>query len=193
MNESILERFKKQVEEDRLNENNELPKDTSLSNPMDKKEYEKQLEALRNSEIDIENKYKQAMNRLVHLKENELSEDGNIKEVEITKNIACELLVKINNLITLEEYQWIHIVSNGVKFPIDKTVEICEKYDLPHVPIVDDNYILPDTLDELQAYVEGQKSLIDNLPREGIVFYDKETGQQYFKFVSPEFLMKYHN
>ena len=29
MNESILERFKKQVEEDRLNENNELPKDNS--------------------------------------------------------------------------------------------------------------------------------------------------------------------
>lgn len=35
------------------------------------------------------------------------------EEVEITKNIACELLVRINNLITLEEYQWIHIVSNG--------------------------------------------------------------------------------
>ena len=38
MNESILERFKKQVEEDRLNENNELPKNTSLTNPMNKKE-----------------------------------------------------------------------------------------------------------------------------------------------------------
>lgn len=86
-----------------------------------------------------------------------------------------------------------HIVSNGVKFPMDKTVEICEKYGLPHVPIVNDNYILPDTIDELQAYVEGAQSMIDGKPREGIVFYDKETGQQYFKFVSPEFLMKYHN
>ncbi len=86
-----------------------------------------------------------------------------------------------------------HIVSNGVKFPMDKTVEICEKYGLPHVPIVDDNYILPDTIDELQVYVEGAQSMIDGKPREGIVFYDKETGQQYFKFVSPEFLMKYHN
>lgn len=86
-----------------------------------------------------------------------------------------------------------HIVSNGVKFPMDKTVEICEKYGLPHVPIVDDNYILPDTIDELQAYVEGAQSMIDGKPREGIVFYDKETGQQYFKFVSPNFLMKYHN
>ena len=86
-----------------------------------------------------------------------------------------------------------HIVSNGVKFSMDKTVEICEKYGLPHVPIVNDNYILPDTIDELQAYVEGAQSMIDEKPREGIVFYDKETGQQYFKFVSPEFLMKYHN
>ena len=86
-----------------------------------------------------------------------------------------------------------HIVSNGVKFSMDKTIEICEKYGLPHVPIVDDNYILPDTIDELQAYVEGAQSMIDGKPREGIVFYDKETGQQYFKFVSPEFLMKYHN
>lgn len=86
-----------------------------------------------------------------------------------------------------------HIVSNGVKFPMDKTVKICEKYGLPHVPIVDDNYILPDTIDELQAYVEGAQSMIDGKPREGIVFYDKETGQRYFKFVSPDFLMKYHN
>ena len=85
-----------------------------------------------------------------------------------------------------------HIVSNGVKFPMEKTVEICEKYDIPHVPILDTNYILPDTLEELQAFVEGEGSRIDGLPKEGIVFYDKKTGQQYFKFVSPEFLIKYH-
>ena len=48
-------------------------------------------------------------------------------------------------------------------------------------------------IEELQAYVESEGSRIDGLPREGIVFYDKETGQQYFKFVSPDFLMTYHN
>ena len=85
-----------------------------------------------------------------------------------------------------------HIVSNGVKFPMDKTVEICEKYGLPHVPVVNDNYIFPDTIEELQQYVESEQSQIDGKPREGIVFYDKETGQQYVKFVSPEFLIKYH-
>lgn len=85
-----------------------------------------------------------------------------------------------------------HIVTSGVKMPMDKVVEICEKYDLPHVPIIDDNYILPDTIEELQAFVESEGSKIDGLPKEGIVFYDKATGQRYFKFVSPAFLDKYH-
>lgn len=91
------------------------------------------------------------------------------------------------------EIRVFHMVSDGKKFPMDKTVEICEKYGLPHVHIVDDNYIFPDTIDELQAFVENEGSEIDGKMREGIVFYDKATGQQYFKFVSPEFLLKYHS
>lgn len=96
---------------------------------------------------------------------------------------------------SLNEHQAMifHIVSNGKKIPMDKVVEICEKYDLPHVPIIDDNFIFPDTLDELQKFVEGEGSKVDGKPREGIVFYDKATGQQYTKFVSPEFLLKFHN
>ena len=86
-----------------------------------------------------------------------------------------------------------HIVSNGKKFPMDQTIEICEKYGLPHVPIINDNYILPDTIKELQAYVESAPSKIDGKMKEGIVFYDKATGQQYFKFVSPEYLLKFHS
>lgn len=85
-----------------------------------------------------------------------------------------------------------HILSNNVKMPMEKVVELCEKYDLPHVPIINNNYILPDTIEELQTYVESASSAIDGLEKEGIVFYDKETGTQYFKFVSPSFLMKYH-
>ena len=85
-----------------------------------------------------------------------------------------------------------HILSNNVKMPMEKVVELCEKYDLPHVPIIDNNYILPDTIEELQAYVESASSAIKKKKKEGIVFYDKETGTQYFKFVSPSFLMKYH-
>lgn len=121
--------------------------------------------------------------------------DYNLSNVAIQAEIYGDGIQKRDYSLHNGEHHMavFHIVSNGVKFPMDKTVGICEKYGLPHVPIIDDNYILPDTIDELQAYVEGAQSMIDGKPREGIVFYDKETGQQYFKFVSPEFLMKYHN
>ena len=86
-----------------------------------------------------------------------------------------------------------HIVSNGVKFPMDKVVELCVQYHLPHVPVLNYNYIFPDTIEELQTFVESTSSCIDEKEKEGIVFYDKKTGQTYTKFVSPIFLMKYHN
>lgn len=85
-----------------------------------------------------------------------------------------------------------HIVSNREKMPMDKVIEIAEKYDIPHVPIVCDEYIFPNSLEEVQMFVESAPSKIDGKPREGIVFYDKETGQTYTKFVSPSYLMKYH-
>lgn len=130
----------------------------------------------------------------------------NLKEI-ITKilndynlpNVAIQAEIYGNDVqkrdYSTKEHQMavFHIVSNCVKFPMDEVVEICEKYGLPHVPIVDDNYIFPDTIEELQEYVESEPSKIDGLAREGIVFYDKATGAQYVKFVSPNFLMKYHS
>lgn len=85
-----------------------------------------------------------------------------------------------------------HIVTNKEKYPMEKVVEICEKYGLPHVPVLNTEYYFPKDIEELQKYVESAPSMIDGKPREGIVFYDKETGQIYTKFVSPEFLLKYH-
>lgn len=121
--------------------------------------------------------------------------DYSLSNVAIQAEVYGDGIQKRDYSLSNGEHQMavFHIVSNGVKFPMDKTVEICEKYGLPHVPIVDDNYIFPDTIEELQTYVEGENSRIDGKPREGIVFYDKATGQIYTKFVSPNFLMKYHS
>ena len=58
------------------------------------------------------------------------------------------------------------------------------------MPILDINYVLPDTVDELLEYADG-KSVIDGLEREGIVLRSKD-GKQSFKAVSNEFLIKYH-
>ena len=69
--------------------------------------------------------------------------------------------------------------------------ELLKKYNIPCVPIVDDNFILPDTVDELLDYATGN-SMVDGKMREGVVFRALD-GIQSFKAVSNEFLLKYHN
>ena len=68
--------------------------------------------------------------------------------------------------------------------------EFLKKYNIPCVPIVDNNFILPDTVDELLDYATGN-SVVDGKMREGIVFRSLD-GSQSFKAVSNEFLLKYH-
>ena len=68
---------------------------------------------------------------------------------------------------------------------------LAEKYDIPWVPILDENFKMPETVDELLEMATGE-SVIDGLPREGFVFRSKD-GKKSFKAVSNEFLLKYHN
>lgn len=74
--------------------------------------------------------------------------------------------------------------------PIEMS-EILYKKSIPCVPIDNTNFILPDSIEELRAYVNKDSSSIDGLMREGLVFRSLD-GAHSFKCVSPEFLLKYH-
>lgn len=69
--------------------------------------------------------------------------------------------------------------------------EILAEYGIPWVPIVDEHFVLPDTVEELLA-IATDKSVIDGGMREGLVFRSQD-GTRSFKAVSNEFLLKYHN
>lgn len=88
-----------------------------------------------------------------------------------------ELLVF--NLITPQTGRWNSLMAR----------EIVKSMGMKFVPIVDDKYVLPDTVDEILEYATGKSKLGDTL-REGIVFRTVD-GSQSFKAVSPKFLMKY--
>ena len=118
--------------------------------------------------------------------------DYKLENVAIQAEIYGEGVQKRDYSTKEHKIAVFHIVTNRQKYPMDKVIEICEQYNLPHVSIVDDNYIFPDTIEEVQEFVEGAPSAIDGKAREGIVFYDKKTGQTYTKFVSPKYLMKFH-
>ena len=66
---------------------------------------------------------------------------------------------------------------------------ICENKGFNFVPILDEHYILPDTVDEVLEYADGQSTLADTM-REGIVFRSRD-GKQSFKAVSNKFLLKW--
>ena len=66
-----------------------------------------------------------------------------------------------------------------------------KEFGITWVPIIDTEFILPDTVDELLAYATD-KSKVDGGMREGVVFRSPD-GTQSFKAVSNEFLLKYHS
>lgn len=68
---------------------------------------------------------------------------------------------------------------------------VCSAYGIPWVPILNENFILPDTVDELLTIATGE-SICDHGMREGLVFRSQD-GTKSFKAVSNEFLLKYHN
>ena len=85
------------------------------------------------------------------------------------------------NFITSKEGRWDSV----------RAAKFMAQYNIPWVPILDENYILPDTIEELRAFSHSEGSRIDGVIKEGIVFRSQD-GSISFKCVDPEFLMKYH-
>lgn len=74
--------------------------------------------------------------------------------------------------------------------PIEMT-EFMKPFNIPCVPVVDEHFVLPDTVEEL-LNIATDKSAVDGGMREGLVFRSMD-GSQSFKAVSNEFLAKYHD
>ena len=77
------------------------------------------------------------------------------------------------------------------RFNPSAMTSILKDYNVPCVPIVDESFVMPDTVEELLE-IATDKSKVDGGMREGLVFRSAD-GVKSFKAVSNEFLMKYHN
>lgn len=82
------------------------------------------------------------------------------------------------------------VISTKGRLNSIESRDIMAKYGIPWVPILRDDYILPDTIDEVLTYAEGI-SEVDGDPREGLVFRSLD-GVKSFKAVSNSYLLKYH-
>ena len=82
------------------------------------------------------------------------------------------------------------IFSNRGRLNSKEAAEIMEEFGIPWVPIIDEHFILPDTVEELLE-IATDKSVVDGGMREGLVFRSQD-GTKSFKAVSNEFLLRYH-
>lgn len=82
--------------------------------------------------------------------------------------------------------------KNGMKErfnPMEMT-NILKEFNIPCVPIVDENFVIPETCKELLEFAGGL-SKIDGGMREGVVLRSQD-GAKSFKAVDNNFLLKYH-
>lgn len=82
------------------------------------------------------------------------------------------------------------IFSDRGRLNSRESADIMKEFGIPWVPIIDEHFILPDTVEELLNIATGE-SAVDGGMREGIVFRSQD-GSNSFKAVSNEFLLKYH-
>jgi hypothetical protein len=88
------------------------------------------------------------------------------------------------------------IDSEQGKYDIRDAAKIWKDYDMEIVPIVDENYILPDDFEEFKKSAEGyyDASVCEGKSkqrREGFVYYKTTDPNFSFKNVSREYLLKH--
>jgi len=80
-------------------------------------------------------------------------------------------------------------IKNRRYYNYDEFIEFSKKYEIETVPIVDDNFVLPETVQELLKYSNGYDELIPGVKvmREGVVIRRREDYSISFKVKSPEY------
>lgn len=90
-----------------------------------------------------------------------------------------------------------HMIDSKIgKYDMREAVKIWKEYGMETVPIVDENYILPDDFEEFKQSADGKYDPIvcegkTSCDREGFVYYKTTNPSYSFKNVSRKYLMKH--
>jgi hypothetical protein len=105
------------------------------------------------------------------------------KNIQGDKYHLPEHIIKVYNL-----------KINGELIPYKMMKHLCDRYHLPTVDVVVDNFVIPHagTIDDIVNMAKGVSLLDTSMPREGLVFRSKDYRIS-FKAINPDFLLKYKN
>lgn len=83
-----------------------------------------------------------------------------------------------------------NLIVDGVRYSTVDMARFCITNDLIHVPIIDESYTLPKTMEEMKLEADGYSEINPKVKREGFVYRSLD-GQKSFKNVSREYLLKH--
>lgn len=83
-----------------------------------------------------------------------------------------------------------NLVVEGIRKGTQEMAKFCEENSLEHVPIINEHYKTPDTMEEIKLQADGFSIINPKVKREGFVYRSLD-GQQSFKNVSREYLLKH--
>ena len=84
-----------------------------------------------------------------------------------------------------------NLIIEGNRVGTKEMADFCDGNNLLHVPIISTEYYLPKTMEEMKLEADGYSEINPKVRREGYV-YRSQDGQQSFKNVSREYVLK-HN
>lgn len=85
-----------------------------------------------------------------------------------------------------------NLVVEGIRKSTLEMAKFCDDNNLEHVPIINEHYKTPDTMEEIKLQADGFSIINPKVKREGFVYRDM-SGQQSFKNVSREYLLKHQD
>ena len=122
---------------------------------------------------------------------NDIAKKHNYKHVVLQGETYGESVQGNKYKLDERRFAAFNLIFDGERLGSVEAKKILAEYDIPFVPIIDDNYILPDADDfeEFKQSADGKSVINKKCLREGFV-YRSQDGQRSFKNVSRKFLLK---
>lgn len=97
-----------------------------------------------------------------------------------------------NPLKLKEDQLFVFNFIDSVNSRLDSKIArpLIESWGMQWVPVIDESYIMPDTMEDFKQYATGKSVVNPSVMREGVVVRDYKTGLS-FKNVSREYLLKH--
>ena len=119
-----------------------------------------------------------------------MMDDLNVPWIAIQGEVAGPGIQKNPEGLKDIDFFVFNIITPKGRMGNKEMVELCYRYGLTTVPMIDYEYILPDTVDDMLKYATGPSLINPNVLREGVVVRSQD-GRYSFKAVSPEYLIKH--